>query len=630
MNAKLISTVALVVAVGGGCGGGDGLENQTRALTVDPAASGIEHVVVVMMENRSFDHLLGWLAGADGGRPACSYPDRNGHLPKHASARPRFPGLRAPRSRSLVPGRARRVRRRRVRRLAARRHQRQLRHRLLHASRPGVLRAGGAAMDGAATAISPPSWPRPSRTASTSTPPRPIACTNTFDVSVAADDLGSPGRSTGSRAATTSATCRSWRCGARSTADQPAARRVRRGLRWQATCPRCRFVDPRFVDEESGTSGDDHPHADIRNGEAFLNLIYTAVTAQPRLGPHRAGHQLRRMGRLLRSRAAARPRRFRPPMRRPATPTGGLAFATAALLVAPWAPRRRRVARPVRSHVGAAHDRVALGPRAADGARPDREQSRGGAGLHADAHPRRRCSRCPPVRSARHARRAAPSSPDGPGLAGLAGLAASLRMANRRRVGRVDRRAATAVGRAALIPRLEGAVQEEPKGPTVRDHEMAGRRPALDDGWYPAFCWYCFHAARVEVGWVRTRTSLTAIAAAVLIAAPLRWPKPNQRMSPVTTGNPSGITCAFSNDCRRASASATAASSDSANFSLLRASSGVLAGCSRNRSAACTRIGSNMCAVVSMNAPPAAKAKSRRLVLLLVSADPPANPAVTA
>src|SRR5207247_11367390 len=41
------------------------------------------------------------------------------------------------------------------------------------------------------------------------------------------------------------------------------------------------FVDPRFIDEESGTSGDDHPHADIRNGEAFLNLVYTAVTQSP-------------------------------------------------------------------------------------------------------------------------------------------------------------------------------------------------------------------------------------------------------------------------------------------------------------------------------------------------------------
>ena len=32
----------------------------------DPANSGIEHIVVVTMENRSFDHFLGWLPNADG------------------------------------------------------------------------------------------------------------------------------------------------------------------------------------------------------------------------------------------------------------------------------------------------------------------------------------------------------------------------------------------------------------------------------------------------------------------------------------------------------------------------------------------------------------------------------------
>jgi phospholipase C len=35
------------------------------------------------------------------------------------------------------------------------------------------------------------------------------------------------------------------------------------------------------IDEASGTSNDDHPHADIRNGEAFLNQVYTAVTNSP-------------------------------------------------------------------------------------------------------------------------------------------------------------------------------------------------------------------------------------------------------------------------------------------------------------------------------------------------------------
>jgi phospholipase C len=41
------------------------------------------------------------------------------------------------------------------------------------------------------------------------------------------------------------------------------------------------YIDPQFEDESSGTSGDDHPHADIRNGEAFLNEIYDAVRGSP-------------------------------------------------------------------------------------------------------------------------------------------------------------------------------------------------------------------------------------------------------------------------------------------------------------------------------------------------------------
>ena len=41
----------------------------------------IQHIVLVMMENRSFDHFLGWLPGANG-IPAGGlvYPDRSGAL----------------------------------------------------------------------------------------------------------------------------------------------------------------------------------------------------------------------------------------------------------------------------------------------------------------------------------------------------------------------------------------------------------------------------------------------------------------------------------------------------------------------------------------------------------------------
>src|SRR5689334_12305900 len=35
----------------------------------------IQHIVLVMMENRSFDHLLGWLPHADGQQAGLSYVD---------------------------------------------------------------------------------------------------------------------------------------------------------------------------------------------------------------------------------------------------------------------------------------------------------------------------------------------------------------------------------------------------------------------------------------------------------------------------------------------------------------------------------------------------------------------------
>ena len=44
----------------------------------DPASSGIDHVIVVTMENRSFDHFLGWLPGADGRQDGLVFDDAAG------------------------------------------------------------------------------------------------------------------------------------------------------------------------------------------------------------------------------------------------------------------------------------------------------------------------------------------------------------------------------------------------------------------------------------------------------------------------------------------------------------------------------------------------------------------------
>jgi phospholipase C len=54
-------------------------------------SNGIEHVVVVMMENRSFDHFLGWLPGADG-RHDMVFPAPDGHVYPNYPLAPDFQG----------------------------------------------------------------------------------------------------------------------------------------------------------------------------------------------------------------------------------------------------------------------------------------------------------------------------------------------------------------------------------------------------------------------------------------------------------------------------------------------------------------------------------------------------------
>src|SRR6185312_2611518 len=44
----------------------------------DGAGAPFDTVVVLMMENRSFDHLLGWLPGAEGKQAGLSYTDSAG------------------------------------------------------------------------------------------------------------------------------------------------------------------------------------------------------------------------------------------------------------------------------------------------------------------------------------------------------------------------------------------------------------------------------------------------------------------------------------------------------------------------------------------------------------------------
>src|SRR5256885_16408848 len=78
----LMSTAATATGVAIGRAGASGRTRRAASPRLpNPATSGIEHIVVVVMENRSFDHYLGWLPGAEGQQANFKLsPDDNGDL----------------------------------------------------------------------------------------------------------------------------------------------------------------------------------------------------------------------------------------------------------------------------------------------------------------------------------------------------------------------------------------------------------------------------------------------------------------------------------------------------------------------------------------------------------------------
>ncbi len=57
-----------------------------------PEESGVEHIVVAMMENRSFDHFLGWLPNADGQQAGLTYLVEAGVSHETQAVAPDFTG----------------------------------------------------------------------------------------------------------------------------------------------------------------------------------------------------------------------------------------------------------------------------------------------------------------------------------------------------------------------------------------------------------------------------------------------------------------------------------------------------------------------------------------------------------
>jgi phospholipase C len=248
----------------------------------EPERSGIEHVVVVMMENRSFDHLLGWLPGANGRQAGLTFEDPSGARHKTFKLAPTigFQGCN-----NLDPD---------------------------HSWEGGRTQVNGGRMDGWLKAHSDvfsigyyerKDRPFFNELAMKFTTLDRYHCSilaetfpNRFFQHSAQTPVLHNGEVTVAQTVPTI-----WdRLAAAGVSGKYYFTDVPFVLVWgnkylpiahtfpefladaaAGTLPAVSFLDPKFQDEDQGTSGDDHPHADIRVGDAFLSQAFHAVANGP-------------------------------------------------------------------------------------------------------------------------------------------------------------------------------------------------------------------------------------------------------------------------------------------------------------------------------------------------------------
>jgi phospholipase C len=244
-----------------------------------PSRSGIDHVVVVMMENRSFDHLLGWLPNADGRQAGLTYYDRLGMAQDTYPLAPDYTGCPHP-----DPD---------------------------HSWDGGRVQYDGGAMDGflrsgsndlfAIGYYNEGDQPFYSALARNYTTLDRYFCSilgPTFPNRLFLHAAQTDRLSNTAQLATVPTI---W--------DRLAAKRVSAlyyysnlpflglwGTKYlsisrpyaqflmdaaSGQLPAVSFVDPRFTVADDGTGNDDHPHADIRSGDAFLAEAFRAVATGP-------------------------------------------------------------------------------------------------------------------------------------------------------------------------------------------------------------------------------------------------------------------------------------------------------------------------------------------------------------
>lgn len=245
-----------------------------------PASSGIDHIVVVTMENRSFDHFLGWLPNVNGKQAGLTYIDKSGQTHQTHSLSRDFTGCPHPSpDHSYAGGRVE----------------------YDHGAMDGFLRAGsndvysiGYYREGNV-----PFYGALARNyttcdqyfASILGPTFPnrlflhAAQTDRLDDSVTFTAIPT----IWDRLASANVSAHYYYSNVPFVAlwgakYLPISRLYPDFLEAAATgrLPAVSFVDPRYTILDDGTGNDDHPHADIRKGDLFLHQTFEAVAKGPK------------------------------------------------------------------------------------------------------------------------------------------------------------------------------------------------------------------------------------------------------------------------------------------------------------------------------------------------------------
>lgn len=272
--------------IGGACFAAVG-SSYTRAFSQSvpssslpsPGESGISHIVIVTMENRSFDHFFGWLPNANGIPPGLSYPDAGGIQHPvyslapdyigcgHPNPDPSYSGSRIDYANGAMNGF------------------------LLNPSNDiycigyynasdipfyAALAQSYTVCDNWHAAILGPTFPNRMFlwAAQTDRLTRSIALSNLPTIFDALDAANVSHRYYfsnlpylalwGFKYIFSTSLFTNFLSDAAS-----------------GNLPAVSFVDPNYTVLDDGTGNDDHPHADIRNGDAFLSTVYNALASGP-------------------------------------------------------------------------------------------------------------------------------------------------------------------------------------------------------------------------------------------------------------------------------------------------------------------------------------------------------------